>query len=900
MNKARNDNSELLDIIYGEDTTSEPLEEEEERHEILDFSESEPLKSDLSRILEDMDTSNVDAWVSMIEERQNATNAQPLNERINKYIKPTYDNNKHPNIKGRKKTGEFLIVPLVPNLAVVDVDFDKEQSEEAKREAFDFVMGKLKDSKIGFYEKTTSGGLHVYCNVDTFDLGNNERMLEVAKDSMGRFALDIFAYNDTIIEHNATMGIMKWNSTAKGKNGQIGKYELLHGDPNEPITDSLDDVLHCLGLYDEVKNKINKKVKPPLPTPHNETLKLYESIDESEDPKLTPELYQAITQGFKPEHFPDGFQIHAHTTASINERVANLQIISALKDCERLGFDVYEFMGELSMSPLLTVKARGELMTEYPKHNYNPRDTWRALIKILRIYAPKYWEDNIKEKDANVSIDEQFESSRFTLSEFLSKTNTYHTITEALDKLKLCVACIRGGGNLYACKDYTRNGEIGYFKISKNDLKARLDETIDIRTSEDEQEQMRKSKKRITEFKPFKLQRLIVESRYKCQLKQYAQGCEIYSNNPQVLSLWIPPAPKEYKRQLIHDWVQFIESLIDPLHIVAFHELLASIAYRLRNPSAFIAKFFVQYGKGNDGKSYLTKCLGRIFGQCANLGVKFDQITKDQFNGWTTDHLMLWLEEVQGNRDNVDNLKLSELVKQMTTENASIRRMYQENTEAKNIAIIGLNTNQRDLKGLTRADDATKSRLVIIKYREGNNERNGGSAAFTAKCGRFLDDEAFAYSLYYYLMHEYAIPQTFNINRYEGKEKDDFINESNVSYKTTAEAWLADVLSGSEYSKYDLFIDKRKVKNGEEFVRIKRPDATQSFRAWCNDNKTYHQPRDLTVELQKLGFTVAKIKGIYYYKLNIEEFEKLKRRLTDDCEVIEEEDLEEEDLSVTI
>ena len=81
------------------------------------------------------------------------------------------------------------------------------------------------------------------------------------------------------------------------------------------------------------------------------------------------------------------------------------------------------------------------------------------------------------------------------------------------------------------------------------------------------------------------------------------------------------------------------------------------------------------------------------------------------------------------------------MLKQLTTKKASARGMYKETKSARNWAIFGMNTNQEDLYGLARADDATLQRLVILDFKENAYTRE----EMDKECRKYINHPDFAY-----------------------------------------------------------------------------------------------------------------------------------------------------------
>ena len=220
----------------------------------------------------------------------------------------------------------------------------------------------------------------------------------------------------------------------------------------------------------------------------------------------------------------------------------------------------------------------------------------------------------------------------------------------------------------------------------------------------------------------------------------------------------------------------------------AFDELLDTQAYRFKHPDAYSAKFFVNYGTGGNGKSYITACLAKIYPGFANVAVQQQQIESDNFNSWIVRNLLIWMEEAE--TTNYKSKAILQRVKQLTTKQASARGMYKEVKSARNWAIFGMNTNQKDLYGLARGKKAVTDRLVILNFKSGVYAEQ----ELYEKCHRFIDDPNFAYSLYHYLAEERVIREGFNPDRYYGEDKHEFISGVTAENRNSVEDWFVESL----------------------------------------------------------------------------------------------------------
>lgn len=818
-----------------------------------------------------------------------------------------YSKNAH--IKSKNKvTGYGLRVPFIENLACLDVDIKnkKELSKEELKKKSDKLFEFIRKCSFSHVVKTASGGAHIYCNVDTFELNEHEFLRGFASND--EYGFDLFAHDRNCTKHTNSFVMLYESQIKYSDDGEILKYTLEIGNPNEPVKPSLSYVLKCFGIKEKTKDAVKPKTPAKVTVTNSENKTVnnnsYRNKFNKRNVQLTHELLDIILTGYCVEFFGKSGVIHTHTTIeqkNIKERPTIINLISGIKSIELMNndlesdkqFNINDILNKFSSCEVLTPKARSSIITDYNKFSFDDKNEcfvdWMMLVWILKYHAKNYY--NCFLSKIFMSNNTKFLSSTTTWDKFLT-FKQFDTIADLISKISECVAAV--GGNEEFVVRKIKKRKLTLVKHSRTEFVSLANVSVKVKTTKEEREEMKDKKKKVKEYKCFSVETLVRITEYLDKLPKFEE-CEIYTSDKKVLSLYQPPRPTNYDSQLIKNWLEFVKSLIEPDYFPALNELFSSISYKLRNPDKFIRKFFVQYGKGNDGKSYLISCLATIFSPFCNHGIKFSQMTKDQFNSWTVKLLLLWMEEVQGNRDNVDVLQLSELVKQVTTPQVSTRPMHHECELSNNIGIIGLNTNQRDLKGLTRADWATKSRLVIIKYQ---GYKNGDALDFEEKCNDFIEHSDFAWSLYYYFMYEYEIPKDFRTNRYDGEEKERFINEANKKRKRPVEAFLSDIKFIEENSEVSDITDNfdecvqnslcinykiGKNKNKETVFRFNPLEFKIVYSNWKIENNDYPAIRNILVELEDLGFVKYKIMGKYYYVISKNDFESLIKKIKDEC-----------------
>jgi hypothetical protein len=123
----------------------------------------------------------------------------------------------------------------------------------------------------------------------------------------------------------------------------------------------------------------------------------------------------------------------------------------------------------------------------------------------------------------------------------------------------------------------------------------------------------------------------------------------------------------------------------------------------------------------------------------------------------------------------------------MTTQETADRRHYQGIKKGQHRAIISLNSNQPDLYGSIRADQALIEKLVILMFKPNICvSRSEFRREFFLDKRSKLNDSA--YTLYYYFLNDYQIVSDFNPSGYFGKDKFEIINK----LKSSLDSWFGE------------------------------------------------------------------------------------------------------------
>lgn len=803
-----------------------------------------------------------------------------LKQRINDHVCDLFNNEKfiRKNKKqNEEKTGQLLKINEIPNLAIIDIDINKNLNDEERDEVRDNIIECLildkRTKDDWFIVKTTSGGLHIYANIDGFNLGYNRNIKCYESDE---FDVDIFG----CVDYKKVANVCRYGTKAMNKYNEICEYEVIYGSDENRVIKSVADVLELLGITEDVKDFIDDRIKRDE-AKEIRRIEMEMLPTEFKQQELTIDLFNALVGGFLKKNFKT--QIHNYSNEPITKRVGVLQLMTGLVACRN-----DNITDEMVKAAINKIYSRGTL-TDKAKQNIDTSDiykyanngwSYRCLITMLKTYASSYYEKCVKPLVVIEKSSEKFVNDKYNLNNFLHDVEHITSTQELFTKLNRFVAFC--GDGRYIIKErskvnteevVSKENEIVEFNLIKScELKEKIGKIeVSLPTTEEEKQKMRNDKKKVRDIKEVKIMNLIQKSAFYKYFNIF-DDISLMSESKNVLQLYVPPSGK-YDEKLILDWIDFMGSLIETKG--AFNEFLDSHAYRFRHPSEFIEKFFINYGTGNNGKSYLTACLSSIYPNVSNAGVNLKQITSDMFNSWMTRNLFLWMEEIEDETYKTKDLQKN--VKLMTTKKASSRGMYLETKSARNWAICGMNTNNKDLYGLIRGDKALKERLVIMKFNEGNAEKYGGKKEFNLKCKSYINNPNFAYSLYHYLKEVRVINENFSPVRYEGKDKYDFIENAQMSNKNSVEEWITDLINEGGFKKAMV----RKV----PFMLITEPDANAAYRNWCSYDKSRLYMKSIKETMLTLGFDFkdTRINGEHakVYRIEEEKYNELMNKLND-------------------
>ena len=588
---------------------------------------------------------------------------------------------------------------------------------------------------------------------------------------------------------------------------------------------------------------------------------------------MSLELFDAIVKGFD-----KSIEIHAE------QGINCFKIITSLNACENEQI-TYEKIQEakeyiyknadLSAKAYLRFWAIDNACDRKGKCANSPG----FLYKLIKEKRPEYFKESILPLIAPKT---QFVSSNYTFNDYLKNYHKFTTKSQHIDALSKCIAAnIEDGGYIRKSAD-GRN--VVYQLISCGKLKKEFNKKIILPTTEKEKEKMREQKKKVQDFKEYKLVDIVQDAETDGKLMQF-DGMSLTPNSSSVLWQYRPPVGTNYNKELIEEWLAFMKSRV--VHDKPLMEELYSHAARFRDPTIFNEKFFVHYEEGgNSGKSFLAGCLGEMYPRLANVAATPDMITELHCTLFSH-NLMVWMEEAEKGSD-YSNSKLQTAIKRITTIKGSERAMYTETKATINCAISGMNSNESTIYGLIRADKATKSRMVIVEFKKTTYTPD----EFKKIAIKYIKNPDFAYSLYKYLKEDLEIPKSFCVSRYDSIEKDEFIKNAQRNNRNNFEMFLDQIVQKFEDGYISDYLTKKTFKNGDCIFGSR----DQMIRLYKRENEKNVLSDDRICDsLKENGWEYKKIKigttTKWVYKIAYDKFKAFSKNNFEDNVEVDEDDI---------
>ena len=452
---------------------------------------------------------------------------------------------------------------------------------------------------------------------------------------------------------------------------------------------------------------------------------------------------------------------------------------------------------------------------------------WTALVDYIWYYNPAYYDEYLKQiVDAWQPL--KFSEDVFTYADFTKHINDYpKTQKQIVHELRRFIAkCDSNGYFIKTERDKNFNYE--YLPYSK--LSSEYKFKLLVKDNDGKVKQI-----------PF--YKFVTDAYVTRELSSY-RCMKLFSNDPSVLATYRPPLVTDYNEKLILDWIEFIKSLL--ITPEPFIELLDSWSYRLNNANDAIAKFFVNFGPGNTGKTFLVSCFKRIAPFNSNVQVDNKTVEQDKHNAWLDGKALVWLEEAEA--QNYQTKRLHQLIKQWSGEELAIRPLYGDLKVVDNRAIYGMNTNSTDLYGLINAEEAVIKRLVILQFKQTYPKDE-----LDRLTSKFIHKTQFAWSLYYYLKNVHKRQQTYSPNRYFGKDRDEFIAKRRAAVPNSVVDWFLDI--GSDL----ITINKAKSSNQRLAVLYEKA-GNESYKLYANGRKNAKAGIRTTLTASPFHFTYTTVR----------------------------------------
>ena len=569
--------------------------------------------------------------------------------------------------------------------------------------------------------------------------------------------------------------------------------------------------------------------------------------------------------------------------------------------------------------------------------------------------------DAIKDCDVNDIIEEwsnperrydKFETSNYTITNYLSEMNTYEYLARHLYSLSYCIAYIT---NLrkYAVKMPPTSDNDGqdnrwvYRLMTLDEIEKEFKNIIKVNYTKEELEQIIDSDENNNKLQPW------YSRNYQTTIAKILASCEaqvmsffaVYSNidkfgfkttefstktplyyndfsnndkddeiyalckefvetnvtreytglTTRHLCLYVAPLNVGYKQALAKIWFTTMLTCIDPLYHNAFYDFIYAIRYRLLSSKKQIPqKFYINYGKGGDGKSFMCESIRNIFGSFAQ-GTNSKQ-TADQFNKWEFDKGFIYIEEAE----NMNDKEFRTYVKTITTEEASSRGMNELLEMKHRLAIRAMNTNSPTLCELIYGEKAVIERMVIIKFNEENNisTKSWNALHNLFKFSSFDENTSTIngpYSLFRYIVDDEGFVSNegkdykkFNLSRYDGEEKITFIqNAKTFKYKVLDDEMNniinnvnSQVMKYSTKSNYN-YIDQQHLKSYlKEKTNLKYTD--NELNLWFAKHNDWHYSKRI---YDDDGFVITGYRRDVKTSLVINEDSELMRELIESSSV---------------
>lgn len=536
--------------------------------------------------------------------------------------------------------------------------------------------------------------------------------------------------------------------------------------------------------------------------------------------------------------------------------------------------------------------------TTYFKQRSNEHQSSRSVEKTAqqRLFENSTMTaDHFKEIQHTLSTKEQKE----TIPKFLAIVSDYYVVR---------VATAFGG---VSYQEYIKKTDMalarGYFNYVK-EVKKKVAKKRTKKDDDDDDDDNEDSEIKTVDItvkqKPMDW---IRNEKFQSTLAKYSD-MSIVSNDPKVLQLFIPPtitADKDMKYAMAKSFINDFKDRV--VNTDAYDFLINTVAYKLHHLSEECGQLcFIQYSKhGGTGKSSVSKALGRIFWRYFNTGITDDQAC-GRFTGPLADLLFLWGEE--WDKKNYQTRQIQTFIKRITTGDFSGERKGVDFKAASFKGIVGFNTNEPDLYGMTTASNyaAVVDRLCIIEYKA--DKENLTKQQWYDMLSKYgiekgnpnIDSNYYvlAACLYDYLMNKHTIPSDFKPDRYAGADKLELLERLRAVCPQGADKFLHYFVQEIEEKNISLNeIVGRGTKDpsraGVHYYRIKRVSLNTCFTEYIEKNKGLNAKLqfDTVVERMKdIGWVLIELHKTQHFEILKEKWDKYTAAHKEDVDSVSDED----------
>lgn len=452
----------------------------------------------------------------------------------------------HPPNKNDPITSYVIRLNKCFNLAVLDIDIDKNASEEDRMKVRAHILNKL--SSLDIIELTTSGGLHVYCLLDNFPLYNrygdlcNYGKIHTLIEGIN-VEVELLASHVSEKRQNVTC----FGTYAINKRNEIEQYRFIRNNENTIIRRSMKDILDDLSL----------EYVPP-----EKSVKNYIDVRGSSIYSVSDTILEKLVDGIRPP-----IQIHntTHPGNGMKNEASLMLVCKALNAIEngKLRQRAYDLVQECC-----TESALHNFSNVYDNFEYDRFNSVRMLEIMIEYHNPQYYNDVIKElkkqefkdnfnPEITVNFDDDFSLNTIQRK---SENNEYKNEFElAVDLTK--VFCQIGERLRYGQKIKHEKIIQSYYieEITRSDLETKLlDIKIHVDTGKTAKngERIYKEKTGLQVFKEYKSHFVISpQSKLINRFVGYYYDPDYYINLPENVGKSITKIIQEIKENWLKEWL---------------------------------------------------------------------------------------------------------------------------------------------------------------------------------------------------------------------------------------------------------------------------------------------------------------------------------------------------------